>query len=222
MWSAWVGVYHSVEWIVYWKKHRVWKSNLETCELPNTNSVDSHSISVQDLLQKLYVASCLNESQKKELTPTLTNYLKYFISRSGKCTLLEYNFTFKPFLQVVRSFRLIPFSVPCVVWSQIRQTLDDGIISISGSSYLNPLTVDVRDGRIPRTCVDAGKINKCTMPDWATFPLIHELLQQFQDSKPVPTIALSSAFLQVAFKLECRKYTTFFFPTQMCHFTRTL
>jgi len=38
-------------------------------------------------------------------------------------------------------------------------------ISISDSSYLNPLTIDVRDGRIPRTCVDAGKINKCTMPD---------------------------------------------------------
>jgi len=134
---------------------------------------------------------------------------------------LQYNFTFTSFVQVVRSFRPIPFSLPCVVWSKIPQILVDGIISISGPSYLNPLTVDVRDGKIPRTCVNAGKINKCTLPDWATFPLIHELLQQFQGSKFVPTTALSSAFLRVAFKPECREYTTFLFHTQACDFTRT-
>jgi hypothetical protein len=102
--------------------HIVWKSNLETRGMPNTNSIDSHSISVQDLLQKVDLASFLNESLKRELTHTLANYVNYFISRPGKCTILEYNVTLTPFIQVMRSSDPFPSPYPvlCEAKSNFR------------------------------------------------------------------------------------------------------
>jgi hypothetical protein len=87
----------------------VYKSNLET--FPNAVSVDLRSISVQDLLQKVGEAICLNENQKKELFLMLINYLRYFTARPGKRTLFEYNFKATLLLLVVRSSRPIPFSL---------------------------------------------------------------------------------------------------------------
>jgi hypothetical protein len=97
--------------------------------------------------------------------------------------------------------------------------LRDGIIESSDSSYLNTLTVVMREGEAPRICLDARRVNAWTLPDRARVPPIHELLQQFFGSKYIKSIDLSSAILQIPLKQESRKYTAFLFDSQVYQFT---
>jgi hypothetical protein len=76
----------------------------------------------------------------------LTSYLKYFTSKPGKCIVFEYEFKVTPFNQVVRSARPMPVFVRSAVRKQIGQMLNDGFVEMSDSSYLNPLTIVVKDG----------------------------------------------------------------------------
>ena len=85
---------------------------------------------------------------------------------------------------------------------------------------VNPLTIVLRNGKAPRICVDARKVNRYTLPDRARVPPIQELLQQFHGSKFITSIDLSSAFLQIGLKKESRKYTSFLFDSQLYQFTR--
>lgn len=99
---------------------------------------------------------------------------------------------------------------------------DDRIIELSESKYPNLLNVVVWEGKIPGICVDSRAINKFTLPERATILPMHELLQQFHGSNSVTSMHLSSAFLKVALKPECRMYTTFLFGIQVYRFTQTL
>jgi hypothetical protein len=51
---------------------------------------------------------------------------------------------------LVGSTRPIPFSVRTEVRNQITQLLKDGIIESRKSSFINPLTVVLREGKSPR------------------------------------------------------------------------
>ena len=85
---------------------------------------------------------------------------------------------------------------------------------------MNPLTNLLRDGKAPRICVDARKVNRYNLRDRARVPPIQELLQQFSGSKFITSIDLSSAFLQIGLKKESRKYTSFLFGSQLHQFRR--
>jgi hypothetical protein len=76
----------------------------------------------------------------------LTSYLKYFTSKPEKCILFEYEFKVTPFNQVVRSARPMPVSVRPAVRNHIGQMLNEGVVEMSKSSYLNPLTIVMKDG----------------------------------------------------------------------------
>jgi hypothetical protein len=73
----------------------------------------------------------------------------------------------------------------------------DGVLEVSNSSYVNPLTMVTKEGGAPRICVDARKVNKYTLPDRVRAPPVQELLQQFHGSKFITSIDLSLAFLQI-------------------------
>jgi hypothetical protein len=51
------------------------------------------------------------------------------------------------------------------VRQQIRQIIEEDIIEISDSPFINPLTVVYKEGKKLRLCVDARKINQVTIPD---------------------------------------------------------
>jgi hypothetical protein len=95
----------------------------------------------------------------------------------------------------------------------------DGILEISTSSYVKPLTFVVREGKAPHICVNTRKLNRYTLPDRATAPSIQELLQQFHGYRFITSIDLSSAFLQIGLNKESRKYTAFLFASQLYQFT---
>jgi hypothetical protein len=101
-----------------------------------------------------------------------------------------------------------------------EKELSSRILEIFTSSHVNPLTVVLRDGKAPRICMDAKKMNRYTLPDRARVPPIQELLHQLHGSKSSTSIDLSSAFLQIGLKTESRKTTSFLFDSQLYQFTR--
>jgi hypothetical protein len=129
--------------------------------------------------------------------------------------LFEYEFEVQGSDPTVGHTRPIPFSVRPAVREEIKQMVADGVLEVSNSSYVNPLTIATKEGRAPRICVDARKVNKYTLPDRVRAPPIQELLQQVNGSKFITSIYLSSAFLQIGLKKESRKYTAFLFDSQL-------
>ena len=89
--------------------------------------------------------------------------------------------------------------------------MKDDILEVSHSAYLNLLTVVQREGKSPRICVDALKINQVTLPDRTKVAPMHEMLQRFHGTRYITTLDLSSAFLQVPLDEGPRKYRAFDF-----------
>jgi hypothetical protein len=137
----------------------------------------------------------------------LLRYKISFTSKPGRCNKFQYEFKVKPEEQLIGHSRPIPFAVRSAVRAQIKQLLEDKIIEPSDSSYLNLLTTVLR------------KVNRWTSPDKARVAPINELLQQFQGSKFITSIDLSSAFLQIPLERELRKFTAFHHEGRLFQFT---
>jgi hypothetical protein len=71
---------------------------------------------------------------------------------------------------------LLPFALRPAVSEEIRQLMKDDILEESHSAHLNSLTVVQREGKSPRICVDACKINQVTLPDRMKVAPMQEIL----------------------------------------------
>jgi hypothetical protein len=80
----------------------------------------------------------------------------------------------------------------------------DDILEVGNGPFINPLTVVPREGKSPRICVDARKINIVTIPDRERTPPLQELLQKFHGARYMTSIDLNSAFLQIPLKESSR------------------
>jgi len=87
--------------------------------------------------------------------------------------------------------------------------MKDDILEESHSSHLNPLTVVQREGKSPRICVDARKLNQVMLPDRTKVAPMQKILQRFHGTRYITTLDLSSAFLQVPLDEASRKCTAF-------------
>jgi hypothetical protein len=84
--------------------------------------------------------------------------MKCFTTRPGRCNIYEYRFQVNEDKPIVGYSCPIPFAVRPAVRDQIMQMLQDDILEISNSPFLNPLTVVYREGMKVRACVDARKV----------------------------------------------------------------
>ena len=107
----------------------------------------------------------------------ISKYRARSTSKPGLCNLFEYEFEVECSEPFVGHIRPVSFSVRSAVREQIRQMMADNVLEISTSSNVDPLTVVLRDGKTPRICVEARKVNRCTSLDRARFPPIQELSQ---------------------------------------------
>jgi hypothetical protein len=185
-----------------------------------TEAVDIRALSTRDLCKKVNESDNLSHEQKGSLFHMLSKYRAHFMSKPGLCKIPEYEFEVPCSEPNAGHTRPIPFSVRPAVREQIRQRMAGYVLEISTSSHVNPLTIVLRDRKVPRICVDARKVNRYTLPDRARVPPIQELLKQFHVSKFITSIKLSSVFLQMGLKKESRKYTSFLFDSQLYQFTR--
>jgi hypothetical protein len=128
-------------------------------------------------------ATYLTKSERERLFNLLVPYLDHFTHKPGKCNLMTYKFEVENPGAIVGHSRAIPFSARKELRGQIEQMLKDGIIEHSNSTYWNPLTVVLREGKSPRICLDARRVNKCMVKDRATVQPVGELLQRLHGSK---------------------------------------
>jgi hypothetical protein len=96
----------------------------------------------------------------------------------------------------------------------------NGILEISHSPYVNPLTIIQRKHKPVRIFVDARQVNKQMVPVRAKTPPAHELLQRFHGAKYISSTDLKSAFLQIPLEEPSRIWKAFHFEGQTYQFTR--
>jgi hypothetical protein len=128
--------------------------------------------------------------------------------------MFEYRFQMQGGLPKLCNSRPIPFSLRREVREQIEEMIKKGILEISHSPYVNPLTIIQRKHNPVRICVDTRQVNKQMVPDRTKTPPVHELLRRFHDVKYISSIDLNSAFLQIQLEESLRIWTAFHFEWQ--------
>jgi hypothetical protein len=101
--------------------------------------------------------------------------------------------------------RPVPYSARAGVRKQIEQMIEDGILELSDSSFINLLTIVYRESKELHICTDARRVNNVLLPDRARAPPIDETLQQIHGVKHMMTLGLTSAFLQIPLEVSSRK-----------------
>jgi transposase InsO family protein len=182
---------------------------------------DPRSLRTEDLYALIEATESLDSIQKESLINLLVKYVKHMTSKPGMCRVFEYKFQLSDPKPIMGFSRAIPFTIRPVVREQIRQMIEDDIIEISDSPFINPLTVVYKEGKKVRLCVDARKINQVTIPDRERTPPMHELLQRFNGARFMTSIDLSSAFHQIKLDEASRKYTAFLFDSTVYQYKRT-
>jgi hypothetical protein len=181
---------------------------------------DPRDMKEDDLKVIVNQSEIINSVQRFQLFEVLVKYLPSFTARPGKCHLLKYKFQVNC-EQPLRSFsRPVPFAFRPAVKLQIQNMIKDDILELSRSNVLNPLTVVPREGKSPRICVDARKVNCYTMADYERAPPLQELLQRFEGAKFISSLDLSSAYLQVELHEDSRKYTAFLYDSVVYQYKR--
>ena len=99
----------------------------------------------------------------------------------------------------------MPYSARTDVSKQIEQMMEDGILELSDSSFINPLTIVYWENKEQHICVEAKRVSKVMLPDWARAPPIHEMIQQFYGVKYMMSLDLTSAFVQIPLEASSRK-----------------
>jgi hypothetical protein len=185
------------------------------------DSSDPRSVQKTDLSALVEQVVSLSEVQRRRrLYEVLLKYLSHMTTKPGRCNLFSYKFQVNTDTPIVGYSRPIPFTTRPAVREQINQMLKDGILEISTSPILNPLTVVNRERKKIRICVNARNVNRCTAPDRERSPPIHELLQRFNGARYLTSLDLNSAYLQIELHAESRKYKAFFFDSTVDQFTR--
>jgi hypothetical protein len=181
---------------------------------------DPRQVSEVDLKKLIMNNNNLELQQKEKLIEVLLRYTEFFTTRPGKCKVYEYNFNITDTTPIIGHSRPVPYSVRAGVRKQIEQMMEDGILELSDSSFINPLTIVHRENKEPRICIDARRVNNVMLPDRARAPPIDEMLQQFHGVKYMTSLDLTSAFLQIPLEESSRKYTAFLFDTNVYQFQR--
>jgi hypothetical protein len=99
----------------------------------------------------------------------------------------------------------VPYSARADVSKQIEQMMEDGILELSDSSFINPLTIVERENEEPDICIDAKRVKNVMLPDWTRAPPIDEMAQQFYGVKYMMSLDLTSGFLQIPLEASLRK-----------------
>jgi transposase InsO family protein len=163
----------------------------------------------------------LNGEERAMLREVLKKYQEHFMKIPGKCNMFEYKFQMQGDLPKTNNARPIPFALRQEVRGQIQEMIKNGILEVSHSPYVNPLTVIQRANKPARICVDARRVNKQMIPDRTKTLPTHELLQRMHGAKYISSLDLISAFLQIPLEESSRKWTAFQFEGQTLQFTRT-
>jgi len=179
---------------------------------------DDRMITAEQLRSKVRENDNLSPQQQEDLYNLLIKYQQHLTKRPGKCNKFEYEFRVEGSVPNSANSRPIPFALRNGVREHIQVMLKDDILEESFSSYINPLTLVVREGKPLRICIDARRINRQMTADRTKVLPLRELLQKFHGASYITRLDLSSAFLQVPLKKTSRLWTAFQFQSKVYQF----
>lgn len=114
----------------------------------------------------------------------------------------------------------IPFHKRESVSAEIKKMLNDGIIQLSDSPYLNPIVaVSKADGGI-RVCLDARRLNSKLTADYEQSESIDDILKYCGGKTIFSTIDLTKSFHQVLLHPDDRQYTAFMHEGRVYEYCR--
>jgi hypothetical protein len=102
---------------------------------------DTRATSATELTAVINKNEHLSASEREGLIELMLKYKDSLTSKPGKCKLLEYEFKLTDDRPVMYHSRTIPFALRPVIKKQIQQMIEDGVLEISDSPYINPVTV---------------------------------------------------------------------------------
>jgi hypothetical protein len=126
---------------------------------------ERRNISIEDLSGMIDEQEKLSREQKEQLFNVLLKYVNNFTSRPGRCRVYTHGFQVNSHADIRSPTRLIPFSLREAVRREINQTIREGILEVSKSPHVNSLVIVNREGKPPRNCLDARKMNEITISD---------------------------------------------------------
>jgi hypothetical protein len=141
----------------------------------------------------------LEKQHKEKLMEVLLRYTEFLTTRPGKCKAYEYKFNITDTSPIIGHSRPVPYSARAGATKQIEQMMEDGIMELSDSSFINPLMTVCREKKESHICIHAGRVNKVMLPDRARAPPIDEILQQFHGVKYSKTCLKRNAMVPVFF-----------------------
>jgi hypothetical protein len=144
--------------------------------------------------------------------------MNFFTTRPRKCEVYEYKFDMTDTIPIIDHSRPVTYSATASIWKQIGQMMEDGILQLSDSPFINPLTIVYQENKEPRTCIDAKRVNKVMLPDQGRAPPIVDILRKFHGVKYMTTLDLMSVFLQILLEESSRKFTALLFDTYVYEF----
>jgi hypothetical protein len=118
-----------------------------------------------DLKKLIMNNSNLEMQQKEKLIEVLLRYTEFLTTRPGKCKAYEYKYNITDTTPTIGHSRPVLCSARAGVRKQIEQMMEDGILELSDSSFINLLTTVHRENREPRICIDARRVNNVMLSD---------------------------------------------------------
>ena len=179
---------------------RILKPEKEITSLSNhlePGPPDSDNTSRSNLYDVIKRNPILTVRQQDLLCAILNKYSNSLTTRPGKCHIFTYKFEVTPFQPACVYTRPVPFALRPAIRAQIQQLLDDDILELSQSPFINPLTIVEREGKKLRLCVDARRVNQYMVPDKERTPPMQELLQQFDGAKYMTSLDLEISCAEI-------------------------
>jgi hypothetical protein len=141
--------------------------------------IERRNVSIEDLTGMIEKQEKLSREQKEQLFIVLAKYVNNFTSRLGKCRTYAYSSQVNSHADIRSPTKPIPFSLREAVRKEINQMIREDIIEVSKSPHVNSLVIVNREGKPPRICLDARKINAVTISEAEREKPTEELLQRF-------------------------------------------
>jgi hypothetical protein len=152
---------------------------LDLCETGVADLRDPRQVSEVDLQELIMSNNNLEMQQKEKLSEVLLRYSEFLTTRPGKCKVREYKFNVPDTIPIKGHSIPVPYSARAGVRKQIEHMMEDGILELSDTSFITPLTIMYRENTEPHICIEARRVNNVMLPDRTRAPPIDEMLQQF-------------------------------------------
>jgi len=154
----------------------------------------------------------LTDEQSKELLALCEKYIERFCNkllRPGRAKLIPCQVNTGNHLPLKQRPRRLSPAEQETIEKQVKEMLDDGVISPSTSPWAAPVVLaPKKDGTI-RFCVDYRALNEITKKDVYTLPRIDEVLDALGKSRYRTTLDLASGYWQTPIHEDDKEKTAF-------------